>query len=205
MRLPPRRRWWMCSKPLPGRAYLWRRHWRPRRGRRASRCHWSRGTLRGAGEPPETMATKSERGVSAGRQIAPPSGSASGRARRRRRRRPPALPSTGWCGRMRPTPLGRSMPSFAPPLGGCQRWWLWWEGASTCRREGTVRERRRRRWRGLWRRWFPLAVQALFSYIHCHLFTLSRATCAGICRLADPQRSYESRTLTWRKEYDWQD
>jgi len=48
-------------------------------------------------------------------------------------------------------------------------------------------------------------VQALFSYIHCHLFTLSRATYASICRLADPQQSYESSTPTWRKEYDWQD
>jgi len=48
-------------------------------------------------------------------------------------------------------------------------------------------------------------VQALFSYIHCHLFTLSGATYASICRLADPQQSYESSTPTWRIEYDWQD
>ena len=48
-------------------------------------------------------------------------------------------------------------------------------------------------------------VQALFSYTHCHLFTLSGATCASIGRLADPQLLYESSTPTWRKEYDWQD
>jgi len=39
-------------------------------------------------------------------------------------------------------------------------------------------------------------VQALFSYIHCHLFTLSGVTYASICRLADPQQSYESSTPT---------
>ena len=50
-----------------------------------------------------------------------------------------------------------------------------------------------------------VVVQSLFSYIHCHLFTLSGATYASICRLADPQQSYESSTPTWRKEYDWQD
>jgi len=48
-------------------------------------------------------------------------------------------------------------------------------------------------------------LQALFSYIRCHMFTLSGATYASICRLADPQQSYESNTPTWRKEYDWQD
>jgi len=57
------------------------------------------------------------------------------------------------------------------------------------------------------RRCYPwmVVVQALFSYIHCHLFTLSGATYASIYRLADPQQSYESSTPTWRKEYDWQD
>jgi len=48
-------------------------------------------------------------------------------------------------------------------------------------------------------------IQALFSYIHSHLFTLSEATYVSICRLADPQQSYESSTPTWRKEYDWKD
>jgi len=47
-----------------------------------------------------------------------------------------------------------------------------------------------------------VSVQALFSYIHCHLLTLSGATYANICRLADPQQSYESSTPKWRKEYD---
>ena len=51
----------------------------------------------------------------------------------------------------------------------------------------------------------PVPVQALFSYIHCHLFTLSGETYASICRLADPLQSYESSTPTWRKGYDWQD
>jgi len=51
----------------------------------------------------------------------------------------------------------------------------------------------------------PIQVQALFSYIHCHLFTLSGSTYASICRLADPQLSYESSTPTWRKQYDWKD
>ena len=39
-------------------------------------------------------------------------------------------------------------------------------------------------------------LQALFRYIHCQLFTLSGSTYASICRLADPQQSYESSTPT---------